>query len=271
MRFRKLRIAFSATCAIACVLLIALWALSYWWIDLADFPLTSLMRWPVESVQGSWLVFTDNRPVASPQVSQLYTGRFTAAEVENVRTSISAIAPWGFAFKLSSKSLVLCVPQWIPILISGVLCVLAFPSARFRFSVRTLLLNFRHRANNARLLNVKEFVSHCLYCKRSNLKPARAIQKRECNDPAPALLPPSRKPWQCASRRRKSRRLTLCDSDCAESTVLSRLHDATGELSAANSFQGSCRSLFHSSHQIMLPNTALLPRSRGGKGTHRDS
>jgi hypothetical protein len=31
MRFRKLRIAFSVTCAIACVLLIALWVRSYWW------------------------------------------------------------------------------------------------------------------------------------------------------------------------------------------------------------------------------------------------
>jgi hypothetical protein len=33
MRFRKLRIAFSATCLIACVLLIALWVRSYWWCD----------------------------------------------------------------------------------------------------------------------------------------------------------------------------------------------------------------------------------------------
>jgi len=30
MRFRKLRIAFSATCLIACVLLIVLWVRSYW-------------------------------------------------------------------------------------------------------------------------------------------------------------------------------------------------------------------------------------------------
>src|SRR4051812_31782842 len=30
MRFRKLRIAFSITCAIACVLLIGLWVRSYW-------------------------------------------------------------------------------------------------------------------------------------------------------------------------------------------------------------------------------------------------
>src|SRR6476620_2501344 len=33
MRFRKLRIAFSATCLIACVLLIVLWVRSYWWYE----------------------------------------------------------------------------------------------------------------------------------------------------------------------------------------------------------------------------------------------
>src|SRR4051794_30248852 len=44
MRFRKLRIAFSATCVIACVLLIALWARSYFWRDpnVIDF---STGRW----------------------------------------------------------------------------------------------------------------------------------------------------------------------------------------------------------------------------------
>ena len=31
MRFRKLRIAFSVTCGIACVLLIVLWGRSQWW------------------------------------------------------------------------------------------------------------------------------------------------------------------------------------------------------------------------------------------------
>ena len=33
MKYRKLRIAFSATCGIACVLLVVLWVRSYWWVD----------------------------------------------------------------------------------------------------------------------------------------------------------------------------------------------------------------------------------------------
>ena len=33
MKYRKLRIAFSAACGVFCLLLIALWVRSYWWID----------------------------------------------------------------------------------------------------------------------------------------------------------------------------------------------------------------------------------------------
>ena len=37
MRFRKLRIAWSVVCSIACVLLIVLWVRSYWWMDSLTF------------------------------------------------------------------------------------------------------------------------------------------------------------------------------------------------------------------------------------------
>ena len=33
MRYRKLRITWTVFCGIACVLLLALWARSYWWMD----------------------------------------------------------------------------------------------------------------------------------------------------------------------------------------------------------------------------------------------
>src|SRR4051812_44181344 len=40
MRFRKLRIAFSVTCAIACVLLMVLWVRSNYWVDQVFVPVT---------------------------------------------------------------------------------------------------------------------------------------------------------------------------------------------------------------------------------------
>jgi hypothetical protein len=51
MRFRKLRIAFSATCLIACVLLIALWVRSYFVRDIAWLP-TSKISVEVNSLCG---------------------------------------------------------------------------------------------------------------------------------------------------------------------------------------------------------------------------
>jgi hypothetical protein len=56
MRFlRYLRIAFSATCLIACVLLIALWVRSYWWADFCEVGVWS--RWlKVESFGGQFVI-----------------------------------------------------------------------------------------------------------------------------------------------------------------------------------------------------------------------
>ena len=52
MRFRKLRIAFSAACLVACVLLIVLWVRSYWWCDVAERTFTSSSGFRVASKSG---------------------------------------------------------------------------------------------------------------------------------------------------------------------------------------------------------------------------
>src|SRR4051794_41795509 len=52
MRFRTLRIAFSATCLIACVLLIVLWVRSYWWVDQIDFAISKSNFFGFASVSG---------------------------------------------------------------------------------------------------------------------------------------------------------------------------------------------------------------------------
>src|SRR3954469_10885423 len=52
MRFRKLRIAFSFTCAIACVLLIALWVRSYYFGDVVLWSATKWRGFQFTSQQG---------------------------------------------------------------------------------------------------------------------------------------------------------------------------------------------------------------------------
>src|SRR6478672_10879160 len=62
MRFRKLRIAFSATCLIACVLLIALWVRSYWWFDRYRTDLPPLHRGiGIDSVVGCTGIIVENQ------------------------------------------------------------------------------------------------------------------------------------------------------------------------------------------------------------------
>jgi hypothetical protein len=53
MRFRKLRIAFSATCLVACVLLVALWVRSYWIVDAPHLKLSGYILCRVTSFRGS--------------------------------------------------------------------------------------------------------------------------------------------------------------------------------------------------------------------------
>jgi hypothetical protein len=67
-RFRNLRIAFSVTCGIACVLLIALWVRSYWYADDLVITLTKARQLELQSVPGRCIAFIANaqsRPISS--------------------------------------------------------------------------------------------------------------------------------------------------------------------------------------------------------------
>jgi hypothetical protein len=52
MRYRKLRIAWSVGCCIACVLLITLWVRSYWWHDYCRGPVAGTHGLYFDSAQG---------------------------------------------------------------------------------------------------------------------------------------------------------------------------------------------------------------------------
>src|SRR5438309_1180734 len=83
MRFRYLRIAFSATCLIACVLLIVLWVRSHWWEDAVNFPTTGttwvnsfdgeigVVYWPPDASRPEpqqWRLTSISARVIRPQV-----------------------------------------------------------------------------------------------------------------------------------------------------------------------------------------------------------
>jgi hypothetical protein len=133
---RYLRIAFSATCLIACVLLIALWVRSYW---RADTPTTTKFGRVFEfiSLSGNVVIRWADIP------SEWGSAPFTIPLTENDRDPFDEPPPdhyraLGFRFSSYPEFRFLSIPYWFPILLCSILA--ALPWFRWRFSLRTLLI-----------------------------------------------------------------------------------------------------------------------------------
>jgi hypothetical protein len=128
---RYLRIAFSATCLTACVLLIVLWVRSYWLVDLSELQLPKGRISSITSTPGH-LTLSWNQPTILP------SGTYAIADY---RTKSMAAAPWAlfyFAEGFRFDRYECRVPYWFAVLIMGPLA--ATPWLRWRFSLRTLLV-----------------------------------------------------------------------------------------------------------------------------------
>ena len=122
MRFRYLRIAFSVACAVACVLLIALWVRSYRQVHTLD----NLHRYRIDVNHGKLIL--------SERV-QRSIGQFPPS------LPVSA-ALARYLITLPSKSVVVAsISLWIPALIGSLLAAAPWISQlRWHFTLRTLLI-----------------------------------------------------------------------------------------------------------------------------------
>ena len=120
---RGLRIAFSAACLIACVLLIALWVRSYWWVDATNFSPDAIV-----SVKGNICVDEMILMLRDPSNPSL--------------TPISHF--WGYSFATGGSiegEAGLTIPYWILVLAIAALGLIAgAPWINWHFSLRTLLI-----------------------------------------------------------------------------------------------------------------------------------
>ncbi len=127
---RYLRITFSATCLIACVLLIALWVRSYWWTDVAGSP-----------VGRTYFGFRSDCGVIMAGVSEAYNSVWilhVAATEENEQETIDyGVLGFGY-FDLGDGFSFLQIPYWSVVLLAAMLAVV--PWLRYRFSLQTLLI-----------------------------------------------------------------------------------------------------------------------------------
>ena len=131
MRFRKLRIAFSATCGIACMLLIVLWVRSYrlngdWKSALGVMGWSSKGR--IVMLPAPQLLARLGYPASSQDIDMNVT-----FEIEPFDSPLGFHVWWS-----TSSEWVLQVPHWFTVLLMGTIG--AAPWLRWSFSLRTLLI-----------------------------------------------------------------------------------------------------------------------------------
>jgi hypothetical protein len=132
MRFRKLRIAWSVFWGLACVLLIALWVRSYWWIEGLTAPISTNRAIQVGTLPG--VVAVGVRHVQE----SLHTLQRPVAQWRALHSGPSQL--WGGTMLTQSTSS-LYIPYWPLILLSMIFAGVPWrKSFGRRFSLRTLLI-----------------------------------------------------------------------------------------------------------------------------------
>jgi hypothetical protein len=138
MRYRKLRIAWSVVCGIACLLLIVLWVRSYWWYDMVQ-------------IKTSWRLLQIHSSCGHAGLCQFNFGRNPSTSAQMAKEDIDdiysgcggrhAIRPAGdLKLPFGSNVSTITMPQW-PAIVFAAACT-AFPLVHWsnRFSLRTLLI-----------------------------------------------------------------------------------------------------------------------------------
>ena len=129
---RYLRIGWTAFCGLLCVLLIALWVRSYYWVDQVFVPVTRsayVILWSMPNAFG--IGFADDTPNIALRKLSVPTIDWLAGTADG--TGI----PWNGYMKFSISVDRVMVPYWFGVLLSATLPIV--PWIR-RFSLRTLLI-----------------------------------------------------------------------------------------------------------------------------------
>jgi hypothetical protein len=140
---RYLRIAFSATCLIACVLLIALWVRSYWWRDYlyAD---AFVRQVKVQSIYGQLgvLWFADYEPTwahgsETAEEWSTFVSKYGFGGYKYHPPATASDLPT-FDWLSSSDGVSVLLPHWFAVLLIATLATALW--IPWRFSLRTLLI-----------------------------------------------------------------------------------------------------------------------------------
>jgi hypothetical protein len=144
MKYRLLRIAWSAVCGVLCLLLAVLWARSYQWADTFSFPITRKHLLGVGSAQGGITA------IKSEYVFGYYKSRWefdhypmtdaSDAKVFQPHNRPGFYGLFDLGIIISPPFLVMCLPYWF--ILGAAIVIGAAPWGRpsKRFGLRTLLI-----------------------------------------------------------------------------------------------------------------------------------
>jgi hypothetical protein len=145
MRFRKLRIAWSVGCGVACVLLIVLWVRSYWWWDTAVGPMSPTktlivfsssgrlggrLDGPAKFAAGWHFIHSSVAKMLKEDEEELSLGRGVVTKPNR--------PSWPVFGRCSDGNF--RVAHWLAVLFFATLGIVAAPFIKWRFSLRTLLI-----------------------------------------------------------------------------------------------------------------------------------
>jgi hypothetical protein len=138
MKYRKLRIAFAAVCAVLCLLLIALWVRSYFQRDnLSWTGASSPNELQIASYRGSITLvhsrYSGNLPAGLFLWTQTILGGSTGNLVEP-----QIPRKWGVGSRSVGGGIAVSISCWLPTILFAMLT--AAPWLPRRFSLRTLLI-----------------------------------------------------------------------------------------------------------------------------------
>jgi hypothetical protein len=132
---RKLRTSFSAICAVACLLLIALWIRSFWQVDTISGPALPKLKCGMISSQGRIIiVWSSQSPFPSKWelvTQEVKEGRPFFRQFENM---------FGFAVVSLSSEQEIILPHWFLVAITATCAVAPWLKWSRQFSLRTLLI-----------------------------------------------------------------------------------------------------------------------------------
>jgi len=134
MRFRKLRIAWSATCLLVMMALAAMWVRSYRWNDIAMRAGKNGVSTTLGSNWGSAYLFRFALPPGgNPAGKDFILGW-------KLYTGVASKDPAQFRWKLGARNTSIAVPYWFLIVLTAVFPALLLLASRPRFSLRALLI-----------------------------------------------------------------------------------------------------------------------------------